>query len=318
MDAVRVRIAVAYLNHLVVLLGDEFPADRAGQRRGQLRVGVRLEQIPWQTDRPHRQELVDLGEHRLQAHVARRFLDLRQHRRRVLALRTTALGSGVVLVGAGHQSRDPLDALHGQPGGDQGRQRLLGRPQGSRHDPIAPARRGRLDALLATAGQQFHPDLLGPAFLARDVLGQIRRQLLRVRDAALTEAEVLPDLRAVVLDRAARPVVGLQLRGRNPHLTGDELHGLTGRLCPVPGKPAVLRIELQQHGEAQSRRTALAGHEHLLVLQQRPVLDEFIQVQRSAGHDRRSSSQSFTHRSRTAPDSPTRATPRKITAVCGW
>ncbi|WP_331764226.1 hypothetical protein OH786_38600 (plasmid) [Streptomyces atratus] len=61
------------------------------------------EQIPWQADRPHRQELVDLGEHRLQAHVARRFLDLRQHRRRVLALRTAARGPGVVLVGAGHQ-----------------------------------------------------------------------------------------------------------------------------------------------------------------------------------------------------------------------
>ena len=56
-------------------------------------------------------------------------------------------GSGVVLVGAGDQSHDPLDALHGQPGGDQGRQRLLGRPQRGPHDPVAPARRGRLDAL---------------------------------------------------------------------------------------------------------------------------------------------------------------------------
>jgi hypothetical protein len=46
----------------------------------------------------------------------------------------------------------------------------------------------------------------------------------------------------------------------------------------APGKPAVLRVELQQHGEAQSRRTALAGHERLLVLQQRPVLDQLVQV----------------------------------------
>lgn len=30
------------LDHLVVLLGDEFPADRAGQRRAELRVGVRV------------------------------------------------------------------------------------------------------------------------------------------------------------------------------------------------------------------------------------------------------------------------------------
>ncbi|MDT0543025.1 hypothetical protein RND15_09860 [Streptomyces sp. DSM 41529] len=246
------------------------------------------EQIPWQADRPHRQELVDLGKHRLQAHVARRFLDLPQHRRRVHALRAATVGSGVVvLVGAaGHQSHDPLHVLRGQPRGDPGRQRLLGRPQGSRDDPVAPARRGRLNVLSTATRQQFHPYLLGPAFLERDVLGQIRRQLLRVRDAALTEAEMAPDLRAVVLDRTARPVVGLQLRGGNLRLPGDELHGLTGQLCPVPGKPAVLRVELQQHSEAQSRHTALAGHERLLVLQQRPVLDQLVQVQRSTGHDR--------------------------------
>ncbi|WP_405748091.1 hypothetical protein OG422_25420 [Streptomyces sp. NBC_01525] len=81
------------------------------------------EQIRRQTDRPHRQQLVDLGEHRLQAHVARSLLDLPQHRRGVLTLSATACGSGVVLVGAtGHQSRDPLHALRGQPQGDQGRQ----------------------------------------------------------------------------------------------------------------------------------------------------------------------------------------------------
>ncbi|MFD4973465.1 Ku protein [Streptomyces sp. NPDC058424] len=45
------------------------------------------------------------------------------------------------------------------------------------------------------------------------MLGQIRRQLLCVRDTALTEPKASPDLRAVVLGRRTRPVVGLQLRG---------------------------------------------------------------------------------------------------------
>jgi len=58
--------------------------------------------------------------------------------------------------------------------------------------------------LSAATRQQLHPYLLGPAFLVRDVLGQIRRQLLRVRDAALAEAEVSPDLRAWY--SAVRPV----------------------------------------------------------------------------------------------------------------
>ncbi|MER6203718.1 hypothetical protein ABT234_40985, partial [Streptomyces sp. NPDC001586] len=56
----------------------------------------------------------------------------------------------------------------------------------------------------------------------------------------------------------------------------------------------MLRVELQQHGEAQARRTALAGHKHLLVLQQRPVLDQLIQVQQGTGHVRRSSSRGLT------------------------
>nr|WP_240798366.1 hypothetical protein [Streptomyces sp. S501] len=105
------------------------------------------------------------------------------------------------------------------------------------------------------------PDLLRSAFLVRDVLAHMRRQLLRVRDAPLAKAEVLPDLYAVVVDGAARLVVGLQLRDGNLYLPGDELHDLTGQLWPVPGKLAVPRVELQQHDEAQSRRTMLSGHE---------------------------------------------------------
>lgn len=64
-------------------------------------------------------------------------------------------------------------------------------------DPVAPARGGRLDALGAAARQQLQPDLLGPAFLVRDMLGQICGQRLRFRGAALAEDEVLPDLSAV-------------------------------------------------------------------------------------------------------------------------
>lgn len=60
---------------------------------------------------------------------------------------------------------------------------------------------------------------------------------------------MVPDLRAVVLDRAARPVVGLQLRGRNLHLPGDEFHGLTGQLCPVPGRWTRPKLRTPEAGE---------------------------------------------------------------------
>ena len=54
-EAVPCRIAVAYLIIWSYLLLDEVPADRAGQRRGQLRVGV-----GFAGDRPVQPHLVDL------------------------------------------------------------------------------------------------------------------------------------------------------------------------------------------------------------------------------------------------------------------
>lgn len=261
--------------------------------------------------RTDRGQLVDLGEHRFQADVARRFLDLPQDRRPVLALTSTGVtGFGVVLlVGAGDQGHDPLDALHRELRRDPRRQRLLGDSQRRPHDPVTPPRGGRLDALRTTTGQQFHPHLLRPPLLAGDVLGEPCRQLVRVRDTALPETQVPADLRTVVLDRPAAPLIPVQFGRRHPHLPGDELHRLARQLCPAPGRPAVLRVELQQHREAQSRRTALAEHERLLVPQQRPVLDQVVQVQRGTGRGRRSSFRGITPRSCTTPDSPTRVTP---------
>lgn len=202
----------------------------------------------------------------------------------VLALaRTGVTGHRVVLpVGAGDQGHDPSDAFRRDPCRDPRRQHLLGDPQRRRHDPVAPPRRGRLDALRTTTGQQLHPHLLRPPLLASDVLGQPGRQLLRVCDTALTEAQVPADLRTVVLHRPTAPLIRVQLGRRYLYLPGDELHHLTRQLEPTPGKPAVLRVELQQHSEAQPRRTTLTRNERLLVLQQSPVLNQLLNLSLAA------------------------------------
>lgn len=85
----------------------------------------------------------------------------------------------------------------------------------------------------------------GPPLLARDALGEPAGQLVRIRNAALTKAQVPADLRTVVLDRPTAPHIRVQLAGRYLHLPGDELHRLARQLETAPGNPAVLRIELQ-------------------------------------------------------------------------
>lgn len=196
-----------------------------------LRRDVR-EQVRRQPDRANRKQLVDLREHRLQAQIARSLLDLPQDRRPVLALTSTGItGHRVVLpISADDQGHDPLDALHRDPCRDPRRQRLLGSPQRCGHDPVAPPRGGRLDALRSAAGQQFHPHLLRPPLLARDVVDEPGRQLVRIRDTALTKAQVPADLRTVVLNRPTAPLIRVQLGRRYLYLPSDELHRLARQL----------------------------------------------------------------------------------------
>ena len=82
---------------------------------------------------------------------------------------------------------------------------------------------------------------------------------------------MVPDLRAVVLDRAARPVVGLQLRGRYLHLPGDEFHGLTGQLCPVPGRWTRPKLRTPEAGE---RWTWLIIAAHTQLRLARPLAED--------------------------------------------
>jgi hypothetical protein len=88
--------------------------------------------------------------------------------------------------------------------------------------------------------------MLGTRILGGDVLGQPVRQVLCIIDAALPKAQMLTYLGTVVLDRAASPLVGRQVRGRDLHLQSDELHDFARQVVPVLWELAVIRVELQQ------------------------------------------------------------------------
>jgi hypothetical protein len=56
------------------------------------------------------------------------------------------------------------------------------------------------------------------------------------------------------------------------------LDGLVGQLRAPSRKAAVLCVELQQDPESESRCAALSGDEFAFLVQDRPVLDEFVDV----------------------------------------
>lgn len=86
-------------------------------------------------------------------------------------------------------------------------EQFLAPVQGRAHDPIGPARRGRLDPFDQTAPQQLLPAYVRVAFGLRDLLGQPPGQGVGIGDGALAEPQRPPDLTAVELDGAPRPLV---------------------------------------------------------------------------------------------------------------
>lgn len=114
------------------------------------------------------------------------------------------------------------------------------------HDPLDPRGGGRLDALAATARQQLVAHALRAPLALGDMLSKPRGELLGVGDAALPVPKVLADLRPMTLDRAASPLVRLDVYGRGMKLPSDELDRGALQLCAPGRELTVTRVVLQQ------------------------------------------------------------------------
>jgi hypothetical protein len=153
-----------------------------------------------QVHQADRLKLADLGQHRLQADVARVGLDQRQQRR-PLRLLLPLVGASVIRSG-GDQLLQPHGRRRRQPRGDPHRQDLLGLPKRRSHHPVDAAGGGRLDPLGVAVGQQLLPDPLRLAFALRDVRGQPCGQLVGVGDAAPPKPKVPANLDPVAFGLA--------------------------------------------------------------------------------------------------------------------
>ena len=87
------------------------------------------------------------------------------------------------------------------------------------------------------------------------------------------------DLSAVVLDGAARELVARRLLGRHLDLARDELDHLTRQVTVAVWEAAVAGIELQHQRERQPAGAALPRDQLVIAVEQRPVLNQLVQVE---------------------------------------
>jgi len=220
-----------------------------------------------QPDRADRVELCDLDKHRVQAHVARRRLDQRQH---IVS---------VVIVADSDQCLVALDRSRVDACCDQPKQRPLGAMQSRPRDLADTVGGRRLDQLPVAASKQLLADAILATLDLCDVLGQPRHQRFGVRDAALPEAGVGADLGAVALRRAAGEVIGRQLVGGDADLAGEVRDGVirelmrSGRETPAP------HHVLQQDRESQAGRAGLVAQQLQLVADEGEVIDDVVKAQ---------------------------------------
>ena len=245
------------------------------------------EQVVREPDRADRAELERLLPDGLHADVARLVPDRREHvhpgHLSSTEQRAGLPGAGVLLIARVGRPRDqrehPGDSLSGDPAGDPRGQRLLSLPQRGADDPPDPVPGRRLDLLALQVRQQLLTDLAGLALLLAHVRGQPFRRLVSVRDRALPEPEVPPDIRPVSLDRPAVPLIQPQLIRGNVHQPRDVGDSLVRNLAAARREPAVHRIEPEQKSEPELRRATPPGQLLELITDQRPVPDQLIFIQ---------------------------------------
>src|SRR5664279_30818 len=125
---------------------------------------------------------------------------------------------------------------------------------------------------------------LRPTLRVCNSLRQPDRQPLPIRNGRDAVAEMVPDLGAVILDRAARPLVEPEIRGVHPELTSDEDDAVVRHLRTSARELAVAAVVLQQHRETQRSSAPLTGEQRSIFIQQGPELDHLVNIKRGRLH----------------------------------
>jgi hypothetical protein len=236
------------------------------------------EQVARQVDMANRLELAHLREHGRETDVARARLDRAQRVLVRLYLAVHRVGLDVAVEACAQQRLDAGDVPALQASDDGRYQHRVGLADPGVDDPRGPLGRRRLDPLVPAVRQQQGAHVLDAPLVLGDVGPKPARELLGIRDAADPKPRVVADLPAVVLDLAAREVIGADLRRGHLHLPREMLDRVVGQLEPPPRKAALPAEELQHRREPQPRRARLVAQQLPLAIAKREVLDDIVKA----------------------------------------
>jgi hypothetical protein len=123
-------------------------------------------------------------------------------------------------------------------------------------------------------------------------MGHIRckpeRQLLLIGDTRHAKTEVGTNLGAVILDRAARPLVKAKIRRQRADLPSYETDRGIRQIRTTAWKPAMPAVVLQQQSEPKRRRASLASQQVTILVKESPELDQLVDIIRTRLHARTS------------------------------
>ena len=237
---------------------------RAPQRHPLL---VRLgEQVCGQADRAHPLQAGDLAEQRLKPRRAWIRTQLREQPR-------PATGRLARLV-FGDELLQPCHTLSVKLRDRGGAEPLIRQSSCAAKQPGDPPR--RLKTLLPAAPEQRCALALLAELAGAYLVRQPARQPLLVRAGRLAKSARFADLRAVILDRAPRPLVLRKLARLDLHQAGDVAHRGRRQLCGVCREPALQFKELQQQSEPKTGRARLVRDQLPIAIEQRPAVDQLL------------------------------------------
>jgi len=145
-------------------------------------------------------------------------------------------------------------------------------------ETVNPVGRGRFDVRGATTLVDGRAGVFVAVVARHDLVAEPGGEILAVLDRRLPEPEGVANLGAVVLDRAARPVILRVVLRRDADLRGHVDDDGAGDLVLGVREPRLVLEELEQEGEAEPCRPRLVAEQLQFGRRQGPVLGQIVGV----------------------------------------
>ena len=156
--------------------------------------------------------------------------------------------------------------------------------QGRANQALDALRGGRFETQLTAADIHGRPHAIQGTLVGHHLSGEPVDELVGILNTRLAETEGGANLDAVILDRAATPVVRDVGLGWDADLPGQMRHDGGRHFVLAGGKATFVAEKGEQRREPEASRARLIGQQGLIARLQRPLGRQFIVVPQALHH----------------------------------